>query len=151
VGLSVEELMKSIREGTVEETYLISDHEYEDEFLSKFNFGLDYFHLAESVNPLQNTKHYYLSILTAFNNHIILEDSIYKYLQVLDFCQNGEKKLEHWKYLISQCQNIVRMFHITDIKKKISELFKLNEDHLKHNKREGKKHSILEWKVFKDY
>ena len=100
--VSLENIMKSIKDKTFEDNYLISDHDYESEFLLNFNFDLDILERETIDSLLQKTKNYYLAVLRKFNEHFVFEDSIFKYLEILNLSNKKYRNLEPWKKLFSR-------------------------------------------------
>jgi len=149
MNISIITLMKKIKDGTFVQENSLTDEEFERELIINFNFDLQELDEERKTQLISNMKNYYLEILKKFDEHLCLETSLYKYLEVLDFTNNESRNLEYWRYLISQFMNVVGMFNYSEIKKEIAELFNLDNDDINLIKKYAEKHSIMGWSKIK--
>ena len=143
--VSVEVVMKVIREGIFEAEYMVADDDYEEEFLREFNFDLDKLDLKDRVTLLETTIRYYLLVLQSLTRILSL-----KIWTSLDLRSNNFKRLASWKFIINKLRNVVGIFNYVDLKGELLQFMALGEDDIADLKKHSSKHSILGWKFVKE-
>ena len=140
LGQKVEFIMRNISTNEFDNLYLMTEKEYEEDFISHFpKIDLSRFGEEEKKIFLNNTKGYYKTILLKFKEYVDLENNLFKSLKVLNVLQKSEEDIKIWKLLSNQFAYLFNNDH-SEFKREFSEFLNMNTSSITTT------NTVLQWK-----